>query len=99
MTEKPKAAGAAAEVAAEVAPKSKPTEFVVLRLEAPDTPEDQRVFVELDRASATTDVKAIEAVRATLPEDKQAASFVAVPVRSWRVRTPGVKVTTRTVWS
>ena len=46
-----------------------------------------------------TDTKAIEKARATLPEGQQGLAFVAVPVRSWRVRTPKIQTTVKTLWT
>lgn len=74
------------------------TEYVVLRASGADQNSESTFIVE-GTASGVTDTKAIETVRAGLPTDEQGSAFVAVPVRSWRIRKPKIETTVKTLWT
>ncbi len=57
------------------------------------------VFETVDRVDAHNDLDAIRKATADLDADGRTGTFVAVPARSWRLRTREIEIAERDVWT
>lgn len=98
MTDAKPARGPRDDKSGQAAPKAKGTEYVVLRL-AHGEPGVVETLEVVGRARGTTDTQAIDKAKDAADRAFPAgSSFVAVPSRSWRLRTEKVDTITRKSW-